>query len=215
MDLLFKKFFASSILTSVVLLILGVLLIFQSKITIISISYLIGGVLVALGIVGIFKFIRSVNNENKEELNLVYGVVTIILGILVITNPEAIASFLPIVIGISIIINSANKLQYALELKSRNNSLWKSTCIVSIISTVFGLLLLFNPFEGAQFIAKIVGTLIVIYSVLDIISTLSIRKNINVINKAIEENLVDADIVDESDDTTDTKSKKKKKKKNK
>ena len=173
MDLLFKKFFASS------------------------------------------KFIRSVNNENKEELNLVYGVVTIILGILVITNPEAIASFLPIVIGISIIINSANKLQYALELKSRNNSLWKSTCIVSIISTVFGLLLLFNPFEGAQFIAKIVGTLIVIYSVLDIISTLSIRKNINVINKAIEENLVDADIVDESDDTTDTKSKKKKKKKNK
>lgn len=224
MDNLFKKFFASSILTSVVLLILGVLLIFQSEITIISISYIIGGVLVALGALGIFKFIQSMNNEDKEELNIVYGVVTIILGVLVISNPQAIASFLPIVIGIGIIINSATKLQYALELKLRKNDLWKSTLIVAIISTIFGLLLLFNPFKGAQFIAKIIGILITIYAALDIVSTLSIKKSINILSKTFEEKMkdtsIDAVIIEENEaelleknESTDSKEDSKKTKK--
>lgn len=213
MDNLLKKFFASSLLTSTILLLLGLLLIFQSEITIISISYIIGGILIALGILGIIKFIRSVNNEYKEELNIVYGVVTIILGILVIKNPEAIASILPIIIGIGIIINSATKLQYAFELRAANNNLWKSTLIISLISTVFGVILLFNPFKGAVFITKIVGILIAFYSILDIISTFSIRKNVIEIHKTIEETIIDADIVEEQD--TEVKKEKKITKKNK
>ena len=167
----------------------------------------------ALGILGIIKFIRSVNNEYKEELNIVYGVVTIILGILVIKNPEAIASILPIIIGIGIIINSATKLQYAFELKAANNNLWKSTLIISLISTVFGVILLFNPFKGAVFITKIVGILIAFYAILDIVSTFSIRRNVVEIHKTIEETIVDADIVEEQD--SETKKEKKTTKKNK
>ncbi len=216
MDNLLKKFFASSLLTSTILLLLGLLLIFQSEITIISISYIIGGILIALGILGIIKFIRSVNNEYKEELNIVYGVVTIILGILVIKNPEAIASILPIIIGIGIIINSATKLQYAFELKAANNNLWKSTLIISLISTVFGVILLFNPFKGAVFITKIVGILIAFYAILDIVSTFSIRRNVVEIHKTIEETIVDADIVEEQDsEKKEVKKEKKTTKKNK
>ena len=63
MDSLLKKFFASSLLTSITLLLLGLLLIFQSEVTIITISYIIGAILIALGILGIIKFIRSLNND--------------------------------------------------------------------------------------------------------------------------------------------------------
>ena len=207
MDNLLKKFFASSLVTSITLLLLGLLLIFQSEITIISISYII-----ALGILGIIKFIKDLNNEYKEELNIVYGVVTIILGILVIKNPHAIASILPIVIGIGIIINSATKLQYAFELKAINNSLWKSTLIISIISTIFGVILLFNPFKGAVFLTKIVGILIALYAILDIISTFSIRNNVREIHKTLEETIKDADVIEEKEDKKETKDKKKSKK---
>ena len=208
MDNLLKKFFASSLVTSITLLLLGLLLIFQSEITIISISYIIGGILIALGILGIIKFIKDLNNEYKEELNIVYGVVTIILGILVIKNPHAIASILPIVIGIGIIINSATKLQYAFELKAINNSLWKSTLIISII----GVILLFNPFKGAVFLTKIVGILIALYAILDIISTFSIRNNVREIHKTLEETIKDADVIEEKEDKKETKDKKKSKK---
>lgn len=212
MESLMKKFFRSSMITSITLAILGLLLIFQSEATIISISYVIGGILVAIGTLAIIKFIKNTNNISKSELDIVYGVVTIILGILVISNPEAIASIIPIILGISIIISSATKLQYAFELKANNNSLWKTTMVISIFSTLCGIILLFNPFKGAVMFTKIVGIFIVIYSVLDIFSTLTIKKNVTIIHNAIEGTITDAEIIDEEETTKKIKKNKKSKK---
>ena len=72
MEKLMKKFFRSSIITSIILLTLGLLLIFQSEATIVTISYVIGGVLVALGVLAVIKFIQGTNKEGKSELDIVY-----------------------------------------------------------------------------------------------------------------------------------------------
>ena len=80
METLMKKFFRSSLISSIILMIIGVLLILQSEITIITISYLIGTLLIAMGAIAIIKFIKNINNVNREELDIFYGVVTIILG---------------------------------------------------------------------------------------------------------------------------------------
>ena len=127
------KFFKSSILGSIGMAILGVLLIFYSEVTIVSIAYVIGAILIAIGVLAILKFISNYNSANKNELDIVYGIVCVILGIIVITNPEAIASIIPFVVAVIIIISSATKLQYSLELKKDNNDLWKSTMIISAI----------------------------------------------------------------------------------
>ena len=191
-----EKMFKSSLKTSIILLILGLLLIFEAEATIKSISYIIGGILIAIGVLGIINFLRK-NSPNNNNLDIIYGTVSIILGIIIITNPEAIGSILPIVMGITIIINSAAKLQYAIDLKSNKSDTWKSTMIVSIISVIFGVVLLFNPFKGAVIITKIIGIIIFLYAVLDIISTLCIKRNVSIIQKSIEENVIDADIIEE------------------
>ncbi len=217
MENLMKKFFRSSIITSIVLIVLGLLLIFQSEITILSISYILGGILIALGVLAIIKFIKNTNTLLKSELDIVYGVVTIILGILIIQNPEAIASIIPIILGISIIISSATKLQYAFELKANKNSLWKTTMIISIISTLCGIILLFNPFKGAVVFTKIIGIFIVIYAILDIVSTTTIKKNVTIIHDAIDRNIADAEVLneEETDGVTNENIKSKNKKKHK
>lgn len=208
MERLMKKFFKSSIVMSLLLITLGILLVFYSEVTIISISYVIGGILIAIGVLAILKFIKNANSKNPDSLDIVYGMVSIILGILVITHPSAIASFIPLVIGIMIMINSGTKLQYALELKANKNKIWKSTMVIAIISAVCGVLLLFNPFKGAVVITQIIGIFILIYAVLDLISTISIRKNVLKIHTAIEESILDAVVIEE---TEDKKVKKKKK----
>ena len=124
MDNLMKKLFRSSIVTSTILVILGMLLFFKSEATIITIAYIIGAILIALGAVAIITFIKNTNNVEKNQLDIVYGVVTIIMGVLVVSTPEAIASIIPIIIGIGIVISSATKLQYSFELKSCNNTQW-------------------------------------------------------------------------------------------
>ena len=207
-------------------MIIGVLLILQSEITIITISYLIGTLLIAMGAIAIIKFIKNINNVAREELDIFYGVVTIVLGVIVVYNPEAIASIIPIIIGIGIIINSATKLQYALELRESLNNQWKTTVVISIISAVCGVILICNPFKGAVVIMQIIGGFIVAYSILDIVSTITIKKNVAAIHNAIDGNINDAEVVDEENvetnqteeskktDKKDKKSKKKNKKGN-
>lgn len=197
METLMKKFFRSSLISSITLLIIGILLILQSEITIITISYIIGTLLIALGAIAIIKFIKNINNIAREDLDIVYGTVTIILGVIVIYNPEAIASIIPIIIGIGIVISSATKLQYAIELKDNLNGQWKTTLIFSIVSAICGVVLICNPFKGAVIIMQIIGGVIVAYSILDIISTITIKKNVSAIHQAIDGTINDAEVVNE------------------
>ena len=211
-----KTFFKSSICASIILMILGLLLIFQSEVTITTISYIIGAALIALGVLALIRFIKSAKNitEMNFNLDIIYGLVTVILGIVIITNPKAIASILPIVLGIAIVINSASKLQYAFILKNDNNDMWKTTMIIAIVSAICGVVLLFNPFAGAVLIMKIVGKFIVVYSVLDIVSTVIIKKNVDEFKTVIDSvEVEEAEIVEEKPKKKSTKKTTKKKKK--
>ncbi len=199
MEKLMQKFFRSSLVTSIVLMVLGVLLILQSEVTIITISYIIGTLLIALGAIAIIKFVKNVNSITREDLDIVYGTVTIILGVIVIYNPEAIASIIPIIIGIGIVISSATKLQYAIELKENLSSQWKTTMIISIISAICGVILICNPFKGAVVIMQIIGGFIIVYSILDIISTITIRKNVTAIHNALDGKVEDVEVIEETE----------------
>lgn len=208
MNSLIKSFFKSSIIISITLIALGVLLIVQSEATIITISYVIGAILIALGVIAILNFFRK-SKVAKSELDIIYGIVCIILGIVVIKHPEAIASIIPFVIGTIIIVNSATKLQYSIELKKEKNKLWMSTMALSIIMAVCGIVLIFNPFEGAILLTRIVGIFIVVYAVLDIISSIVIKNTYNQIHNAIQENIKDAEIIEEVEEKTTKTGKKK------
>ena len=110
MEKIMKKFMKSSMITSTILIILGILLIFQSETTVMAISYIIGGILIAAGALALVRYVRNVQGvEIRNELDIIYGIVTIAFGIIIIKNYLAIASVIPIVIGIAIIINSAVK----------------------------------------------------------------------------------------------------------
>lgn len=205
-----KNFFKSSFFTSIMLLFLGTLLIFESEITIATISYVIGAVLVAAGTFALIRYI-SLNKEgfDSSELDILYGSVTIILGILVITNPHAIASVIPIILGIAIIISSANKLQYAFNLKNKDNDLWKTTMVIAVISTICGIVLLFNPFAGAVLLMRIVGIFITIYAILDIISTYIIKRNVDEFQSIIEGQTIEAEVVEKESNSNKSENKKK------
>ena len=192
-----KKFFRSSLITSLFLIALGILLIFQSEVTIITIAYVVGSVIIALGVLSGIKFFSNLSKEKKSELDLVYGIISVVLGIVIIDNPEGVASIMPIILGVSIIISSATKLQYAFELKANNNNLWKTTMLLSIISTICGLVLLFNPFKAISYFTKLVGVFIIIYAVLDMISTYTIKRNVKIFQKSIEESITEAVVVEE------------------
>ena len=214
MSSIFSKFTKSSIISSIVLFAFAILLIVQSEATIVTISYVLGGILIALGVMAVLKFLKNME-EAATTLDIVYGIACVILGVLIITNPKAIASVIPFIIGFIIVVNSAIKLQYSLELRKEKNDLWLSTFILSIIMTVCGIVLIFNPFQGAVFLTRIVGVFILIYAVLDLISTFVIRNTFKKIQTAINETIVkEVEILEEApiEEIEEEKEEKKKKK---
>lgn len=204
MNKFMSKFLKSSFLGSIGLTILGLLLIFRAEITIVSISYVIGGILVAIGTLALIKYINNLNKNIKNELDIIYGIGTIILGVIVISNPKAIASIIPFTLGIVMIISSSAKLQLGIQMKTVENKFWVSTTIMSLITLMCGILLVFNPFAGAKFITKVVGTLLLIYGIVDMISTIRIRKVSTHHKKEDKDSFVkDAEIIE--DNTKDIK----------
>lgn len=205
--------FKSSILGAISLVVLGILLIFESEATIVTISYVVGGILVAIGVLALLKFYKEVKENADTGMDVIYGIISVILGIVVISNPKAVASIIPIVIGLIIILNSGTKLQFSVELKRNNNNLWKSTMILSLVSTLCGVLLVFNPFKGAAFITKLIGILILVYAMLDIVSTITIKNTVKKIKNAINSGIEEAKIieVEEKEELPSTEKKKKEK----
>ena len=198
MNKFMTKFLKSSLFSSVGLVILGILLFFQSEVTILSISYVVGGILVAVGTLAFIDYVKSMNKNERNELDIVYGIGMVVLGIIIISNPKGVASIIPFILCIIIILSSSAKLQYSLELRKVGNPLWKSTMILSLITLLFGLLLIFNPFKGAELITKVVGILLFLYGIIDIISTIRIKKTVEDIKKVIEDNSVpDAEVIED------------------
>ncbi len=190
MQKLMKSYYKSSLITSVVLLLIGILLLFKSTDTIIALSYILGSILVIIGIVGIVNFFKESSANIFNDLNIVYGIISIILGILVIMNPTAIATFIPFVVGIGILVNSAIKLTYSMEAKNNGEDIWKSSLILSVISALCGILILFNPFETSLAVFKIIGAFIVVYAILDIVYMIQIKKDFKNAKELLTNNVV-------------------------
>lgn len=215
MEKLIKSIYKSSICTSILLLLFGIMLLFKSDGTIVAISYMLGGALIVLGIIALIKYI-SKGSENSNSLNVIYGTITTIFGILIILNPTAIATIIPFVIGIGILINSSIKLVYAMELKNKEDNIWKSTTIMNAIGALCGILILFNPFKTSVLIFKIIGIIIIIYATMDLVSSYQLKKDINNIkDKIIDNKVKEAEVVEEDDNENIKDQKKKTTKKNK
>lgn len=216
-----KSIVKSSFFTTFILLILGILLFIKSDDTIVAISYMVGGAIIVLGVLALVRFFTAKDKDFTSSFDVVYGIVTVIAGIFVLSNPKMIASVIPFIIGLCILIKSSFKIAYALDLKKYEIGIWKQTLITSIISAMVGIIMLFNPFKTSVVVFKIIGAGIIIYSILDIISTFQLRSS-DIGNKttSIEvtstvedyEDISDAEIVEDDAEIGNKKSKKGKRK---
>jgi len=172
-----KRIFSVSVLTSLVFLIFGLLLVFRTEGTIHLISSAIGLVLLINGGSSVIRYFR----EDKNTINMIYGMVAILAGFVLILNPTTIVSILPFVLGVYFTISGFIKFKYALDIKKYQRKMPVLMSIMSVLMIVCGILFIVNPFEGAVAITKIIGVYLVIYSTLDIVNCFILRKSVDII----------------------------------
>jgi len=183
-----KKIFNLSIVTSVIILVLGIFLFIQPDTVIRMISIVLGGIILIPGITSLVDYFK-----NKYQPSLITGVVTIIIGLILIINTKLVASILPFFLGIYFVVNGINRLQYALELK-RQNINFTTSLVFSILIIICGVLFIINPFSGALAITKIIGMFMIIYALLDLINSVIIKKEMSEVRQDMKNAIIEIDI---------------------
>ena len=178
-----KKTFNLSLLTSIVFVIIGLFLFIKPDTTLSVISYVIGSILIISGISSGYRYFSEKGVLSIFSFDLVYGVLLLISGIFLVVRPDLLSVLFPIILGIWIIINSIIKFQYALVLKKIKNEDFIYTTLISFLTLIWGIVLLYNPFKTALLVTQTIGVFIIVYAVLDIIDNFIIRKNVNEIIK--------------------------------
>lgn len=188
-----KSMFKTSIMVSILLILIGIFLLLNPETTLYVLSYIIGFLLIVFGLIPIISFFSNKENQNYLEFSFIVGVFSFILGLIVVIKPTLIGSIIPLMIGIWMIINGVIKLFYALSINRQSKA--TSSIILSFVIIICGLILIFNPFEGAVLITKVIGISIIIYSLLDLIECFTLRKSLKNNNKT-DEKVIDAKYIE-------------------
>ena len=181
----FKKLMIISLITSILFFCIGIALLFFTKTSLDIIAYIVAIILIINGVCNTI--------DDYKQFKLFYffdgftsGLISIILGIIIITNPNYFSVIIPMMVGIWFIINSTFKLRMSLALRDSKNKNWVIAYLLSILTIVSGLCLIFNPEIGALTLTKIMGSLAIIYSICDFVESIIFIKNIKSIAKVFE-----------------------------
>ena len=183
----FNKILYSTLASSIIFFCFGLILFLKPELTINSISYLLGSVLIIIGFINFIRYVLDNDKIVKKfDVDLIYGIIGMVAGVVLILNPTAIATVVPFILGMIIVISSAIKLQYSLVLKQYESSNWKPVFVISIISLIWGIILVFNPFKGAVVITKIIGVFVMVYAILEFSEVIFFQKNLKILKKSLE-----------------------------
>ena len=174
-----------SIISSIIFILLGLVLVIHPKTSIILLSYAVSILLVGNGV---YQLIMGYQNISLSLLDgFSGGLLSIILGFLILINPKTLAILIPIAIGLWFIVSSSYKLRISIALRSLNESIWLLLFVMSVIMMVCGIILIFNPLSGVIALTKIIGILIMVYSSIDVIEAMLIKKNIDLLDSFFHE----------------------------
>lgn len=185
-----NSIFNTSIITSVVILVLGIFLFIQPDTIINMISIILGGIIIVPGIISLVDYFK-----NKNQASLISGIVTMLIGLILIINTKLVAGILPFILGIYFIISGITRLQYALQLKKQNIN-YTTSLVFSILIIICGTLFIINPFGGALVITKVMGIFMVIYSLLDLANTIIIKKEMNEVKQTMKNAIIEVEVED-------------------
>ena len=166
----YKTNLISTLVIEVILLLLGLVLIFVPKFPEKAIIYLVS-VLFILFALNVFMKYKNRDGAKLFSLNLVWAIIIGILALLVLLFIK----FLPVLIGLFLIITGTSKINYSLWLKKGEEESWVILLALSLGTVLLGILLIFNPFAGIA-VNTIIGVFLSLSAILRISDTILFKK---------------------------------------
>ncbi len=119
-------------------------------------SYIVGALVLCMGIVELVMFFTSVGIVGGGMV-LADGIITTLLGIFFLANVNVVEAILPIVFAMWFIYEGISELVLAIQAGKFKVSNWWVLLIFAIIEIIFGFVALFDPISSAISLTVLVG----------------------------------------------------------
>ena len=174
MEKFLKKAGWTSIITSLVLAFIGMVMIYNPQTTMQFISTVLGVFFIVIGVIKLINYFVAKGNSSIFSNDIALGIISILIGLVVIVYSSTIENLFRIMIGIWIIYSGFTRLTLSFKLKNVNERIWAFVLILSILMVIGGIYVTFYP--GALMIT--VGIILLIYAVMDLIESFILMRNI-------------------------------------
>lgn len=142
---------------AVIMVVLGLILVIWPDILGNMLCYLLGGALILMGVFQLIGFIRGERLGFYNKFSMLMGLVLVLLGIWICTKPHVVLSIIPVVAGIIILLHGLMDIQYTLDIKKAGNRKWWIGLVAALLTAVFGLVLILNPFAAYEVTMIVIG----------------------------------------------------------
>lgn len=165
-----KRYEKNSIAISILMLILSLCLIFMPFSSAVSIIWMFGIFTIVDGIVHMISYFNTDVDNRIANFEFAEGIMEILSGILIFISAEYLVVFMPVMIGVWIIVKSIVKMQIALNMRNSEESSWVLVLILAIITLLIGIFIILNPLpEFVTVTITALGVLLAIYEIINIL----------------------------------------------
>ncbi|MGM9974474.1 MAG: HdeD family acid-resistance protein [Clostridiaceae bacterium] len=157
------------IIMSIALCILGATLIVKPQLSMEAICYAVGIVMVLYGILKVIGYFSRDLYRLAFQFDLALGLLTAVVGIIMILHPIETSSIILLALGIIILAEGLFKIQMAIDARHFGLSKWWLIALAAIITSIFSLMLIFSPFDAARVILIFAGIALIFQGILNLL----------------------------------------------
>ena len=168
---LLKELKWTSIATSILFIILGIVLIVMPNTSAYMIVNMVGAILIFSGVSNVARYFMYPVDQGYGRYRVMTGILLISFGILVIAQNDVFVALLPVILGIIVVISGISKLQSAIDAKRMGFSSGLYI-VLAILSIVAGFVIVFNPFTTVNVLFMFIGIGLIYSGISDVITTL-------------------------------------------
>lgn len=170
-----NKFLKGQIATSIFYAVFGLCLVLMPVKTVdVLCKVVFGLVMIGSGLYHIYVFVRE--KENTTILDLFSGVLALVIGGFLFTNPQIVIKLLPVMLGAFVLVDSIWTMRGGFRLKKRKVSSWKAFLVESLIFIGLGAFLVAYPFQSVNVMLMFAGWVFLSNGVLDMILYVLLQK---------------------------------------
>lgn len=183
----FHAFRVNSFVSAIISILIGIALLLRPGEFTVMACRIVAFLVLISGVAAIISYLRESQRIWKLQALLILGIVLVLLGVSMLARPAFFISLLPLVLAVIILIHGLQDLSYALNMKKLEDPYWWSAALIAIVSILFAVIVIINPFTAASTVIMLVG----IALIYDGLSDLWVVARLHTTNRRFHQDVAD------------------------